>query len=89
MGYPHPSHPKETVVLSKYFGDNGARSFDGWVKRGGYEGLKKALGMTPDAITAIGAGTDNPWHTNDRDPNGQLVPELAVQNRAVHITVQP
>jgi NADH-quinone oxidoreductase subunit F len=50
MGFPHPSHPKETVVLSKYFGDAGARSFAGWVQRGGYEGLKKALGMTPEAI---------------------------------------
>src|SRR5688500_10560421 len=50
MGFPHPSHPKETVVLSKYFGDAGARSFAGWVERGGYAGLKKALGMTPDAI---------------------------------------
>jgi NADH-quinone oxidoreductase subunit F len=50
MGYPHPSHPKETVVLSKYFGDAGARSFDGWAQRGGYEGLKKALAMAPEAI---------------------------------------
>jgi NADH-quinone oxidoreductase subunit F len=50
MGYPHPSHPKETVVLSQYFGDAGAKTYDGWVKRGGYEALKKALGMTPDAI---------------------------------------
>jgi len=50
MGFPHPPHSKETVVLSKYFGDEGARSFDGWVQRGGYEGLKKALGMTPEAI---------------------------------------
>jgi NADH-quinone oxidoreductase subunit F len=50
MGYPHPSHPKETVVLSKHFGDAAARSYEGWVKRGGYEGLKKALAMTPEAI---------------------------------------
>ena len=50
MGFPHPSHPKETVVLSKYFGDAEARTYVGWVKRGGYEGLKKALTMTPDAI---------------------------------------
>jgi NADH-quinone oxidoreductase subunit F len=50
MGYPHPSHAKETVVLSKHFGDVAARTFDGWVKRGGYEGLKKALAMTPEAI---------------------------------------
>jgi NADH-quinone oxidoreductase subunit F len=50
MGYPHPSHPKEQPVLSKHFGDAGARTFDGWVKRGGYEGLKKALGMTRDEV---------------------------------------
>ena len=50
MGYPHPPHPKETQVLSNYFGDEGARTYDGWVKRGGYEALRKALGMTPDAI---------------------------------------
>ena len=50
MGFPHPSHPKETVVLSQYFGDAAARSYDGWVQRGGYEALRKALGMTREAI---------------------------------------
>ena len=50
MGFPHPSHPKETVVLSRYFGDADARTFAGWVKRGGYQGLKKALAMTREAI---------------------------------------
>jgi NADH-quinone oxidoreductase subunit F len=50
MGFPHPSHPKETVLLSKHFGEPAARSFAGWTERGGYAGLKKALGMTPDAI---------------------------------------
>ncbi|MFI5234370.1 MAG: NADH-quinone oxidoreductase subunit NuoF [Gemmatimonadales bacterium] len=50
MGFPHPSHAKETVVLSKYFGDAGARTFKGWVERGGYDGLKKALAMTPEAV---------------------------------------
>ena len=29
MGYPHPSHPKETVVLSKHFGDSEARIYNG------------------------------------------------------------
>ena len=48
MGYPHPAHPKETPVLSKHFGDAGARTYDGWVQRGGYAALRKALGMTPD-----------------------------------------
>ena len=50
MGYPHPSHPKENPVLSKHFGDPEARSYDGWVKRGGYEGLKKVLRLTPEAV---------------------------------------
>jgi NADH-quinone oxidoreductase subunit F len=50
MGYPHPSHPKENVLLSKHFGDPEARSYAGWVKRGGYEALRKAVGMTREAI---------------------------------------
>jgi len=51
MGYPHPSHPGEQALLSKYFGDPGARSYEGWVKRGGYEAFKKALAMTRDQVT--------------------------------------
>ena len=51
MGFPHPSHPRETVVLSQHFGDAGALSYSGWVQRGGYAGLKRALGMTPDEVT--------------------------------------
>jgi NADH-quinone oxidoreductase subunit F len=50
MGYPHPIHSGETPVLSKHFGEAEARTYAGWVKRGGYEGLRKALGMAPDAI---------------------------------------
>jgi len=50
MGYPHPSHPKETVVLSRYFGDAGARSYDGWVQRGGYGALATALGRSREAL---------------------------------------
>ena len=50
MGYPHPSHAKEQPVLSKHFGDAGSRTVEGWVKRGGYEGLKQALGMTRDQV---------------------------------------
>jgi NADH-quinone oxidoreductase subunit F len=53
MGYPYPSHPRETVVLSRYFGDGGARSYRGWVERGGYAALKAALGMAPDEVTAV------------------------------------
>ena len=50
MGFPHPSHPKETVVLSKHFGDAGARSSQGWVERGGYEAPSSAR-HAPDAMT--------------------------------------
>jgi NADH-quinone oxidoreductase subunit F len=50
MGFPHPIHPKETPVLSQHFGEAEARSFDGWVNRGGYQALRKALGMTREAI---------------------------------------
>src|SRR5438093_1446993 len=50
MGYPHKPHAKETVVLSKHFGDAEARSLKGWVKRGGYDAWKQAQAMTPLAI---------------------------------------
>jgi NADH-quinone oxidoreductase subunit F len=50
VGFPHKPHPKETVVLSKYFGDAEARSLKGWKKRGGYEMLDKALAMDPNAV---------------------------------------
>jgi NADH-quinone oxidoreductase subunit F len=50
MGYPHPPHPRETVVLSEHFGDADARSYKGWVKRGGYQALKKALATEPAAV---------------------------------------
>ena len=53
MGYPHKSHPRETALLSKYFGDVDARTLDGWTKRGGYKGLEQALQMEPSAIVDI------------------------------------
>jgi NADH-quinone oxidoreductase subunit F len=45
MAYPY-KHPSEVRVLSEYFGDPEARTLQGWVQRGGYEGLRKALGMS-------------------------------------------
>jgi len=50
MGYPHKPHPKETVVLSEYFGDPEARTLEGWKKRGGYKALEKALQMGSAAV---------------------------------------
>jgi len=43
MGYPHEPHPRETVLLSEYFGEKETRTYDGWVKRGGYKALEIAL----------------------------------------------
>jgi NADH-quinone oxidoreductase subunit F len=53
MGYPHAPHPRETLVLSKYFGDRDAIGLDGWRKRGGYVALEKALGMAPADIVNV------------------------------------
>src|SRR6476619_5074560 len=53
MGYPHQSHEREAVVLSKYFGDREAISLDGWKKRDGYKALRTALGMTPADIVNV------------------------------------
>src|SRR5881398_3977708 len=53
MGYPHKPHPKETVVLSKHFGEAYARTYKGWVKRGGYESLAQALTMEPARVIDI------------------------------------
>ena len=53
MGYPHKSHPRETPILSKHFGETEARTLDGWKKRGGYRALEQALNMTPTAIVDV------------------------------------
>jgi len=53
MGFPHQPHPRETPLLSQYFGDAGARSLGGWRERGGYQALERALGMQPAEVTGI------------------------------------
>ena len=53
MGFPHKPHERETLVLSKHFGEQEAIGLDGWRKRGGYVALQKALSMTPAEIVAI------------------------------------
>jgi NADH-quinone oxidoreductase subunit F len=50
MGYPHPIHPGENPVVSRHFGEPAARTYDGWVERGGYQALRKALAMDPAVI---------------------------------------
>jgi NADH-quinone oxidoreductase subunit F len=53
MGYPHPSHERETRVLSKHFGEADARTLDGWRARGGYQALQKALSTDPQELQTI------------------------------------
>ena len=53
MGYPHKPHPRETTVLSQYFGDPEARTLDGWKRRGGYKALERALGTAPVDIVNV------------------------------------
>jgi NADH-quinone oxidoreductase subunit F len=53
MGFPHKPHERETLVLSKHFGEQDAIGLEGWRKRGGYTALQKALGMSPAEIVAI------------------------------------
>jgi len=55
MAYPY-RHPSEVQVLSKYFGDPEARTLKGWEARGGYQALRKALGMSPaDVVNEVKA----------------------------------
>ncbi len=53
MGYPHQSHPRETPILSRYFGDAEARTIDGWRARGGYDALQQALTTDPQELQAL------------------------------------
>ena len=53
MGYPHPSHPRESPILSKYFGDPEARTLAGWRARGGYEALEQALNTDPQELQTV------------------------------------
>ena len=52
MGYPY-SHASEVSIISKHFGDPDARTLEGWKKRGGYEGLQKALQMGPEEVIGL------------------------------------
>ena len=52
MGYPY-NHESEVSIISEHFGDPDARTLKGWIKNGGYEGLKKALAMSPEEVIEI------------------------------------
>ncbi len=52
MAYPY-EHPREERMLSRYFGDKDAIGIDGWIERGGYKALHKALGMAQDEVIEV------------------------------------
>jgi NADH-quinone oxidoreductase subunit F len=52
MAYPY-EHPRETRMLSQYFGDKDAIGVGGWIERGGYKALEKALGMARDDVIEV------------------------------------
>jgi NADH-quinone oxidoreductase subunit F len=53
MGFPHSHDLEASTILSRHFGDPKARELDTWLTYGGYEGLKRAVGMDPDEITNV------------------------------------
>jgi NADH-quinone oxidoreductase subunit F len=52
MGYPY-NHEKEVRLLSRGWGDPRTRTLAGWKELGGYEGLRKALGMSRDQVIDV------------------------------------
>ncbi|MCG8467516.1 MAG: NADH-quinone oxidoreductase subunit NuoF [Gemmatimonadetes bacterium] len=53
MSFPHRHDLETTTLLSRHQGDETARSLEGWRGLGGYEALRKAIGMSPDEITEV------------------------------------
>jgi NADH-quinone oxidoreductase subunit F len=49
MAYPY-THDKEVRVLSRGWGDPASRTLAGWKAMGGYEPLRKALGMSREEV---------------------------------------
>jgi NADH-quinone oxidoreductase subunit F len=52
VAYPYVSD-REVRVISEHFGDPEARTLEGAVKRGCYQGLKRALEMTPEHVVDL------------------------------------
>jgi NADH-quinone oxidoreductase subunit F len=52
VAYPYVSD-REVRVISEHFGDPEARTLEGAVKRGRYQGLRRALEMTPQQVVDL------------------------------------
>jgi NADH-quinone oxidoreductase subunit F len=82
MAYPYRDDRETTTILSRHMGEPEARSLSGWLERGGYEALRKAVQMEPDEITDVvkesglrgrgGAGfpTGMKWSFMPSEPSG-------------------
>jgi len=53
MSWPHRHELETTTLLSRSQGDESARTLAGWVGTGGYERLRQAASMEPEAVTEI------------------------------------
>lgn len=42
-----------------------------------------SMGVDDSQLKTVGLGLDAPWHINEIDENGDMIPEIAAQNRAV------
>jgi OOP family OmpA-OmpF porin len=49
--------------------------------------LANVLNVSPASIVAVGVGMHFPAYVNDRSRAGELIPELAIRNRTVRVTV--
>jgi NADH-quinone oxidoreductase subunit F len=82
MAYPYRDDRETTTILSRHMGEPEARSLSGWLERGGYAALRKAVQMEPDEITDVvkesglrgrgGAGfpTGMKWSFMPGEPSG-------------------
>jgi NADH-quinone oxidoreductase subunit F len=82
MAYPYRDDRETTTILSRHMGEPEARSLSGWLERGGYEAVRKAVQMEPDEITDVvkesglrgrgGAGfpTGMKWSFMPGEPSG-------------------
>jgi outer membrane protein OmpA-like peptidoglycan-associated protein len=51
--------------------------------------LAEVLGVPAATVVAVGVGMHFPAFVNDRSGAGDLIPELAIRNRTVRVTVSP
>src|SRR5256884_4134450 len=70
MGFPHKPHPRETVLLSRYFGEADARTYKGWVKRGGDAALEQARALEPARVIDVVKESGLRGPRGARLPNG-------------------